>query len=94
MKRQPSAEHPAKTLLTIFHSHFGFKVVRIAAQMRLQYSNDSIAILNMHQIHPLISYERRGWIDTDHLAPARREVELIGDQVPIPNPIVGALDRK
>jgi hypothetical protein len=73
----------------------GLEVLGGAAQVALERLGEPRAVVGVHAAQPL---PRRvadlGLRVADHRLPARREVQLVGAHVPVPQPVVGALERE
>ena len=93
--RDPAREHPAVGAVAVLDPVLGLEVLGGAGQVALERLREPGAVVGVHAAEPLA---RRvadlGLGVADHRLPARREVQPVGAHVPVPQPVVGALERE
>ena len=70
-------------------------VIAVAGEVRPQCVGDLLAIVGVHAREPLVRPRADlRFLVADEGLPARRPMDLVGDQIPIPESVVGALHRE
>jgi hypothetical protein len=91
----PAREHPAVGAVAVLDAVLGLEVLRGAGQVALERLGEPGAVVGVHAAQPLAGrIADLGLRIADHRLPARREVQLVGAHVPVPEPVVGALQRE
>ena len=71
------------------------KMIGLSGKVRVERVFESDDVLGMHAVGPVLwTPDARGHREADHRRPAAGEIELLGSEVPLPQPVVRALSGK
>ena len=74
---------------------FGFEMRRLTRDVGVDGVLDQLRLVGMHACKPLSRCVADfGFVEPEHLLPARRVVHVVRSEIPVPEPIVGAPDRE
>ena len=93
--RDAAGEHPAVAAVAVLDPVLGLEVLGGAVEVALERLGEPGAVVGVHAAQPLA---RRvadvGLRVAEHRLPARGEVQPVGAHVPVPQAVVGALQRE
>ena len=93
--RHAAGEHPAVGAVAVLDPVLVLEVVAGAGQVGLERLRERGAVVGMHAAEPLAAgVAELGLGVAEHLLPARREVQAVAADVPVPQAVVGALHRQ
>ncbi len=90
-----SRVHPAVLAVAVLDPVLVLEVLERAGHVRVERLRERGAVVLVHAAEPLAGrVADLGVVVAEHLLPARREVEAVGADVPVPEALVGALERE
>ena len=93
--RHPAREHPAVGAVAVLDPVLVLEVVRRAGQVGVERLRERGAVVRVHAPEPLAAgVAELGLRVAEHRLPARGEVQPVLAHVPVPQPVVGALERE
>ena len=92
---EPAHQEPQDAACGVAHPHLVLQMARKAVQMGLDSGLQQRQVVRHHGVEPgLRNRLDRLFVQTQHLQPARREIDRSGFQVPVPKPVIGAARRQ
>ncbi len=90
-----AAQHPAVAAVAVPHPVLVLEVPAAAREVVADLLLEARQLVRVDAAEPLLGEDRElVLVVPEHLLPARRVVDLVALQVPVPEPVVGAVDRQ
>ena len=88
--RDAPAQHPAVAAVAVHHAVLALEMAGMPVEMLLQVGLQAGSVVLMHAVKPDFRRIDHGAVlDAQHRFPARRIIDAVGAQVPVPQAVVG-----